>query len=201
MSANYLILDIETGGIGLDKSLLTARFEVVTPAFETVDALSLHMKPNDGIYHADGQALRTNKINLADHDIVAKTYRAAGSLLYDFLKRNAEDGKEKLIRVGHGVRMDIFHICDKLISDGSWNTFVSYQCLDTSSVAQFFKVCGLLPSYCQGSLSSLYEYYCGEIEGQIHTADFDVYMTKEILKNMVAECFLRKVVNLEQCTW
>lgn len=107
----YIALDVETGGIGLDKSLLTAYFAVMDQNMTILDELYLHTKPDDGIYQVTADALRINGINLVDHESVAITYKEAGQKLYSFLSKHSAGGQYKMIPIGHNVAFDIKFLC------------------------------------------------------------------------------------------
>lgn len=186
----FISLDVETGGIGKDKSLLTAYFMVMDEAGNKVTDLDLRIKPEDKIYHVTAEALSINKINLVSHDAEAITDREAGSRLYEFLRLVSQDGKQKLIPVGHNVKFDIDFIWEKLLSRPSWEHFVSYRVIDTASIGQFLQLAGLIPPEVSGSLGSLAKEF-QVVNPAAHTGEGDVLTTVGILKGMlrrVATC-------------
>ena len=194
----YLILDTETGGIGLDKSLLTAYFLVCSDKFKKVDDLYLFVKPDDSIYLVTGEAMGINGINLVEHDKKAITYKKAGTVLYQFLERNFGYRKERMVPVGHGMSGDLDHIFDKLIGRSTWETFVSYRRLDTSVALQFLKSCGLFPETVSGSVESLVEYFDIKRNGSLHDAKVDTELTKEVLIKLIEKV---KVLNEPPAVW
>lgn len=181
----YAILDGEMGGIGLEYSLLTMYFQVTDDEFNQLGELYLKLKPDNGIYNVCGEAMGVNKIDIFSHDYTAVTYKAGGSMLYDFLKTHSNGGKIKLVPVGHGFSGDLDHIFDKLMSRKSWETFVSYRRLDTSVALQFLKACGKFPEEVSGSLESLVNYYEIPIEGELHDAKTDVLMINQCLQRLI----------------
>jgi DNA polymerase III epsilon subunit-like protein len=181
----YLILDTETGGIGIDKSLLTSYFMVCDNNFQKVDDLYLFVKPDDGIYRVTGEAMGINKIDLVEHDKKAITYKKAGTALYQFLEKNFGYRKERMVPIGHGMSGDLDHIFDKLMSRATWETFVSYRRLDTSIVLQFLKSCGVFPDTVSGSLESLVEYFHIKRNGELHDAKVDAELTRDVLVKLV----------------
>jgi hypothetical protein len=202
----YLLpLDIETGGIGLDKSLLTLfakmvrwdgkqiRQVQVNFDYELADyELDLKIKPNDGIYRVTGTAMEINKIDLAKHDKVAITEKEAGTKTYKYLEKcykvaNAVRSEPvKLIPCGHNVAFDIRHIKECLISEGSFNQFVSYRCLDTCSMAQGLRLVGKLPENLECSLKSLGEYFGIKPEsGELHDAKYDTLLSIGVLEKLL----------------
>jgi DNA polymerase III epsilon subunit-like protein len=188
----YLFLDTETGGIGLDKSLLTACFLVTNDQLDIVDELNLCLKPNNDIYQVTAEALGINGINLVEHNKKAIKCDEAKGTVYQFLFKYSNMGARKLVPVGHGVRFDIAHVTDKLLSPKTWENFVSYRCLDTQSVAQFLiltkKIDGTKTT---GSLASLGEMfgikpsdlgYSAEI---LHDARYDTLLTRAVMQRLI----------------
>lgn len=181
----FLIFDTETGGIGLDKSLLTAYFLICDEKLEKIGDLYLHVKPDDGVYHVTGEAMGINQINLVEHDKIAIPYKKAGTMLYQFLESCYRNQKEHMVPVGHGMTGDLNHIWQSLLGQKAWESFVSYRRLDTSVALQFLKSCGLFPETVSGSLESLVEYFKIEKVGELHTAKTDTICTCEVLKRMI----------------
>ena len=182
----YLHMDCEMGGRDLKYSLLTAFFMVSDDKFNVLDKLSLALKPDDGVYIVSAQGLSVNKINIVEHDKHALPYKQAKSLLYNFLDKNSNFGKEKLTPVGHGVNGDIDHVIDKLISWGSWEKCCTYHYIDTSIVLQFLRACGKLPLHIDGSVIGLVQYFnILFTKVDWHNAEFDTLMTMLVYKKMI----------------
>jgi oligoribonuclease (3'-5' exoribonuclease) len=179
----YLHLDCEMGGRDLKYSLLTAYFLVTDDCFNPLGELSLLIKPDDDTYIVSGQGMTVNQINLQEHDKVALPYKQAKTLLFNFLKQHANGGK--LTPVGHGVKGDIEHLIDKLISEGSWEQFCTYHYIDTSVVLQFLRVCGKMPMDVDGSVGALAKHFNIDIKGDLHDACVDVETTCAILQKFV----------------
>jgi len=192
----YLHLDCEMGGRELKYSLLTAYFLATDENFNVLGDLSLQLKPDDGNYIVNGKSMAVNGIDIIQHDKVAVTYKEAKPLLYKFLQ-NICTGRSvgepltpwviRLTPVGHGVKGDIEHILDKIISEGSWEQFCTYHYIDTSVVLQFLRACGKIPQDTDGSISALSEYF--GIQGPSvynwHNAKFDTEMTMKVYEKMV----------------
>lgn len=181
---SYLVFDTETGGIGLDKSLLTLYFQVTDDNFTPIGELSLAVKPDDGIYHVTGEAMGINKINLIEHDKIAIPYKKGGTALYDFLKSNFKGKENHFVPIGHNMSGDLAHIWDKLLGRTTWESFVSYRLFDTSSVCQYLKTQKKIPATVSGSLESLITYF-GLPKGEHHNAKYDALSTLEVLKKML----------------
>jgi DNA polymerase III alpha subunit (gram-positive type) len=180
----YIVFDTETGGIGLDKSLLTLYFQVTDKDFQPVNDLSLAVKPDDGIYHVTGEAMGINKINLVEHDKIAIPYKKGGTVLYEFLKSNFKGKDNRMVPVGHNMDGDLQHIWDKLLGRATWESFVSYRRFDTSAVIQYCRAKGTLPDTCSGSLENIIEYFKLP-KGEHHNAKYDALMTLEVLKKLL----------------
>ena len=193
----YIFLDCEMGSVDLDYSLLSAYFFVTNDNFEKVDELELLVMPDDGKFIVAGEAMGVNKIDLYAHSLKAKTYKEAGTILYKWLDKLTENGKVKFVPVGHGVTGDIKFVTKYLISRGSWEKFMSYRVLDTSSTCQFLKSCGMFPDDVSGSLTSLAQYFNIPVdENKTHDAKYDTVLTFEIFKA------LREVLlNLKNKFW
>jgi DNA polymerase III epsilon subunit-like protein len=179
----YLGMDIETGGVTSDKSLLTAYFVVIDEDLKTVyGELDLKIKPSDGVYNVTAEALEVNKIDLIQHDKEAVTEDKAATMLYEFLDKHAPSGTIKLTPLGHNVAFDINFIKERLTKN--FNKFVSYRVLDTSSVCQFLKLTGKVSRDLEGSLEKLAAYF-GISLNTLHNAKDDTWLVVEILKRMV----------------
>jgi hypothetical protein len=178
----YLHIDCEMGGRELNFSLLTAYFMVTDENFKPLGELYLRVKPDDGVYIVSGQGMRVNHINLQEHDKIAIPYKQAKGLLFNFLKEHA---LVKLTPVGHGVRGDIDHVLNSLISEGSWEQFCTYHFIDTSVVLQFLRACGKMPLNTDGSVMAMANYFHIPVNGELHDAAVDAKVTCEILKNFV----------------
>jgi DNA polymerase III alpha subunit (gram-positive type) len=179
----FIGLDVETGGVTPETSLLTAYFVVLDENFNVVDELDLKLKPDNENYVVTARGLEINKINLVDHDKVAIWYAQAKTILYQFLQKNYQG--EKLIPIGHGVQFDVRRVYSTLISQGSWETFVSYRMLDTGAAAQFLRAAGVFPATVSGSLGSMVEYFGIKSKGDLHDARVDTLQTVEVLRELL----------------
>ena len=181
----YLALDVETGGIGSDKSLLTAYFSVMDQDMVTLDELYLHTKPDNGVYAVTAEALRINGINLIEHESMALPYREAGQALYSFLSKHSANGQYKLIPVGHNVSFDIKFLCEKLISENSWRHHCSYRVRDTGILGNSLMDAGRIPESISGSLGSYLEFFRVKPEGALHDAKTDATSCVRLYSKML----------------
>jgi len=185
MINRYICLDCETGGIGLDKSLLTVYFEVLDEKFNSIGSLDLKIKHD--VYNVTAEALSINNINLVEHHAIAEYKATAGKKLLDLIKKYSQNGSVKLIPVGHGVSFDLQFIWEYLLGRKTFEAYCAYRKLDTAVIAQFLKAQGKLPESVSGSLESLVEYYAidvpfDNVNEKAHEAKWDTRATIAVLK-------------------
>lgn len=186
MENKFLALDIETGGVLPDTSILTAYFEVLDSNLETKEKFYLKLKPNDDLYVITVGGMAVNKINLLEHDKVAITYSAAGQKLREFLKSwSGGDGKTKLIPIGKNIYSDIAKINDQILGAKVWEQYVTYSAIELNSIVRFLQLQKKLPNM-DSSLSGLVSHLEIKIEGTAHEADYDTKATVAVLKKLLA---------------
>lgn len=192
MKAKYLALDCEMGGIGLETSLLTVCIDKLDKDLKKIDRLYLKLKPDNGLYTVTGKGMEINGINLGAHDADPQTltYKKAATSIYQYLdsegRRKTED---KYLIIGHQVKGDVNHICDKTISNNSWQEYCSYRLLDTSVIANFFIQNDLITLSEEfgnsGSLGNLAKHFgVGEQPKAGHDAGDDVDLTVAVYKKL-----------------
>lgn len=182
----YLATDVETGGIGSDVSLLTAYVAILDENFEFVDELELALRPDDRIYHVTAEALAINKIDLIKHDKDEKTvsFGKAGELFRALIQKHSDNGKNKLIPLGHNVAFDMENLYRNVLNKKEAQNYVSYRVLDTGSTGRFLITAGLIPETVTGSLGSYVKHFNVK-EREAHTARGDVEMTVDLMKAMI----------------
>lgn len=183
----YLPMDNETGGLLDEVSLLSTYLEVVDEQFNVIDSLELFVKPNDGVYKVEAGGLEVNKINLIEHDKTAITYSDAGQKLFQFLKKNSQDGRIKLIPVGKNVQFDVFGLQRHLLGKKTMDKFVSYRLLDITAIAMGLQIKGKLPPDISLSLFSLAQYFnvYDKVTGNAHEAKYDTKVTMLVFKELL----------------
>lgn len=171
----YLSMDNETGGLDEKVCLLSTYLEVVDDTLQVIDSLELYVKPNDGVYTVEAEGLAINKIDLVEHDKIAITYSAAGQLLFNFLKKNSQDGKIRLIPLGKNVHSDVLGLQKTLLQKKNMDKFVSYRHLDITGIALSLQILGKLPAGMSLSLGSLAEHFGVHdlLQGSLHEAKYD----------------------------
>lgn len=180
----YYATDIETGGISKDTSLLTCYSAILDSQLNIIDDLYLYVKPDDNKYVVEGQGMKINGINLAEHDAKALTYKQAGTEFYKFLQKNK--GENVLKPLGHNIRFDLEKLANTIISHNSLWQFISYRTLDTGTIAGFAAELGLLPKELNAGLASLAEYFgVGKQTEFNHDARHDVMLTIGVYKGLL----------------
>lgn len=194
IKAKYLALDCEMGGIGLQYSLLTACFDLLDKDLNKIDRLYLQVKPDDGQYVLSAKGMEVNCIDIVEHDKVAIPYKKAKVLLFLFLNRggglvSSFKNEDKYTIIGHQAKGDCQQICDKILSNESWNNFCSYRILCTSAVAQFLILAQQLKLSEENkgaSLAALARHYGVKEQPKVgHNAGDDVDITVGVLNGML----------------
>jgi DNA polymerase III alpha subunit (gram-positive type) len=191
----YLAFDTETTGIDAVKNnLLTACFIVLDDNLVEIDRLNLNIKYNE--YNISVRAMEINKIDLIKHHNSRNSVdlKTARSMLLDFLRKNKKAhsnsslsyGYNLFTPIGHNVSFDINFIkgCG-LLSEYEYNSYISFNCVDTICIAQFLKLTGEIPKTQSISLVNLCSYYNIKSEGNTesyHTAEYDIVMTLHLLR-------------------
>lgn len=153
----YLIFDVETGGkTEKTSSLLSFYGIIVAENFEIIDTLSLKMRPTNGIYHIDIEALKVNKINLLEHDHEAKPIEQAAEEFKNWICRHTLNGK-KLVATAQNVWFDISFIQKYFFNNdpSAWEQYFEKRSIDTASLALWLKQLNLISSDVSCSLESL----------------------------------------------
>jgi hypothetical protein len=152
--------------------------------FNLKDELYLKLIPDDGIYHVTPDGMAVNKIDLVKLAEEAITYKEAGTALYKFLQWNRADCDEPLIPLGHNVRDDVLGLRGVIVSEGSWDNFVTRRPLDTMYIARFYQMIGKLPVD-SISLGNLMKYFGIEVEGELHDAKTDTLGSVKLYQKLV----------------
>lgn len=185
MARRYFLFDTETGGLEASKhSLLSFYGLALNQNLDVTGTIDLLIKPDDGVYHVDIEALKVNKINLLEHDKVAMRESEAGNKLWAFLwEQFSYNNEQKLIPAGHNIgRLDI-PMGEKLIGFDKWNKFFVQRTLDTGTIGQLLLCQGKIPETNKGSLVELCDHY-GIPSVGAHNAKNDVEMCRKLLVAM-----------------
>lgn len=173
----YLIIDCELTGIDLD--LITCYMGVIKDD-KLISEIYLDLIPDDGIFKVNPESMAINNIDL--RGFKGLPYKNAKPKVYEFLKKAYLDGPGKLIPLGHGVQGDIKVICNRIISEGSWGSFVSKLPIDTLYISNFMRNIGKLNSN-SISLDTLKEHF--KLQGFIpHNAKDDAHVSYIIYQEL-----------------
>lgn len=181
-----LAFDTETGGLDpKEADLLTAYFEVIDQDYNTLDSLSLTVKPDgEALIKAHPKALEVNRIVISEHVQKAIPYSEARGKLLRFLSKHSSL-KNKLTPMAHNISFDLGFVNTYLLGKKEWDQYVSYHTLDTGTLATALKFWGAIPGDYKLSLGSLAEFFKVKLTSQAaHIAEGDVKAMIEIFKNM-----------------
>lgn len=180
----YVAMDVESGGLTTDCSLLTAYLGIFDRDFNQLNELEFAVKPDNGIYHVTARALEVNKIDLIKHDASAISMSLAGHKLREFLIPHSDNGKNKLTPLGHNVPFDVKFLGDTVLNKKTLDNYMTYRVFDTGVLAAVLKHLGRLPEALPGSLESLVTHY-GITPDAFHTAKGDTLMAVAVAKAML----------------
>lgn len=189
LPTKYVALDVETGGIEKDTSLLTAYFGIYDADLNLIEDLYLRLKPDApkgkrSKYVLTAEGMDVNGINIVDHEARAVTMKKGGQQLYQLLSKHGSGGNP-LVPLGHNIYFDILGITERgLIGKGTWETFCSYRVVDTASIGRFLIEAGILPRMVYGSLGEYAKFFGISIQGQ-HDAERDVQITVGVYENFL----------------
>lgn len=144
MTAYYLFLDTETGGLDPENnSLLTASFLITDKDGNEHSHLDLYLRPNDGVYQVTPAALRLNRLDLTDQEGVitySEGYRALESFLGTF---TATIEGSYLVPVGWNTPFDLEFIYKQIVPKQTFQKWLkSYKSIDLAAVWLYLKVIG-----------------------------------------------------------
>lgn len=184
----YFVFDTETGGIKKETSLLSLYGIAVDSNYKKIKDIELYIKPNNGIYNVEIEALELNKINLIEHNKKAISADEASFMFKDWICSLSLSGT-KIIPVGLKVKFDIKFAKQHLMPE--WRKYFSVRTLDIDNILIFLQQSNVLPFNIPGigergkTLSSLANYFNIPIDAErSHTAKYDTELTLEILKKM-----------------
>lgn len=179
--SKYISFDTETSGLDPTKcNLLTVCFIVLDSELNEIDRLNISLKQVN--YYINVEALKVNRINLIKHHDSSIDIMDARNKLHNFL--NKYKTQYSLIPIGHNIKFDISFIKSSgLLIENEYLKYISFNSIDTISIAQFLKLSGKLPKQQSVSLINLCKYAkINQRENDEHTAEYDTEMTIKLLK-------------------
>lgn len=181
MDNKYIAFDCETTGLDNNCNLLTVSFVILDSCLNEKKCLNLSLKQNNG-YFVYPEALEINKINIIKHHNTSLDLIDARKHLLRFLDANKSN--TKLIPIGHNIQFDIKHIKKSgLLKEEEYSKYITPNCLDTISIAQFLKLIGKLNPKQSLSLVNLCSSCKLKRNEQLeHSSEYDIKMTIKLLK-------------------
>ena len=177
----YFLFDTETGGIRKEMSLLTLYGHILDDNLNILDTIDLKIKPDDGVYHVNAQGLEINRINIVEHDRIAKPLSEVKTRFKNYICGWSLN--LKLTPIGHNVRFDVKFVKTHLLED--WDRYFDRRHIDTASVGKFLALSGIVPKLKTYSLSEMAQALMIEVnEDSRHEAKFDADLTLNVLRNM-----------------
>lgn len=136
---DYLVLDIETGGLSPEKASLLQIGVVFVKNGDIVYESEFNIKSDS--YKVTPGAMAVNKLDLVK-------IHATGVTIDDFYETIAEMkgkifGKDKPTVLGHNVAFDLSFI-HYYVGKERWENLFSYRTLDTATIARFLTDAGIL---------------------------------------------------------
>jgi DNA polymerase III alpha subunit (gram-positive type) len=177
----YFLFDTETGGIRKEMSLLTLYGHILDDNLNILDTIDLKIKPDDGVYHVNAQGLEINKINIVEHDRIAKPLSEVKTRFKNYICGWSLN--QKLTPIGHNVRFDVKFVKTHLLED--WDRYFDRRHIDTASIGKFLALSGIVPKLKTYSLSEMAKALMIDVnEDSRHEARFDADLTLNVLRNM-----------------
>jgi DNA polymerase III alpha subunit (gram-positive type) len=175
----YFCVDIETGGLSTNTSLLSVYGIVVDENLKEIDSIDLKLKPDDYVFMVDASALAVNKIDLVSHAKSAVTYSTANEKLSKFLGQYAAKyGKMALIGQNF-INFDLPFIEQYILPNIS--EFFKREFFDTRTIGLFLRDIGVLPASNVCSLADQLKFFFPELEFDgHHNAEWDARQTLKL---------------------
>lgn len=177
----YFLFDTETGGVRKEMSLLTLYGHILDENLNILDTIDLKIKPDDGVYHLHAQGLEVNRINILEHDKVAKPISEVKTRFKNYICGWSLN--QKLTPIGHNVRFDVKFLKTHLLED--WDRYFDRRHIDTASIGKFLALTGIVPKLNTYSLSEMASAMLIDVdESKRHEASYDADLTLKVLQNM-----------------
>jgi DNA polymerase III subunit epsilon len=156
MSARYLVLDTETGGLDANQHSLLSIGLVVSEAHQIVDQLEILIRHEP--YIVSGGGMKVNRIDLASHHETAQEPEQAIQTLETFCTRHFGDASITLI--GHNIAFDRAFLGTFLERQGrNLEPRFHHRTIDTHAIAAALIQAGKLPKTLRPSSDGLFTHF------------------------------------------
>lgn len=185
--ARLFIIDTETGGIDPQTHSILSLAGVVWADGEIQAEFDVQIA--EPLLSVTAQAMKINRINLADHAATAVTPAVAAKRLATFLRKHFRGELKsgaKVALAGHNVGFDIGflkRLCR--MSEVSFEELFSHRSLDTSSILRFMALAGRADLGGAGLEEALQRFGVVVPEPQRHTALGDARATAALLSELI----------------
>jgi hypothetical protein len=193
----YVLIDTETGGTDPSvHSLLSVCLMLVSISpteIKALDSIYLETKPANRNYVVEAGGLEVNKINLVEHDKIAKPYKSVSlnlsRWLHETIPLTGYSFGQRYQYLGWAPEFDVLamktHIYDTATDRGGLSgRMFSRATLDVKSIALLHQSLGLLPPGLNISLVDVAKHFNLDVS-KAHNSKWDCYLTLEVLKNLV----------------
>jgi len=183
----YFFYDTETGGLDETKvSILSLSCIVANEELNVVDELDFFIKPTDGVYRVQANAMKVNKIDLVEHDLKAVTDCFVIRDLCEYF--HMTNTALPITVVTHNGDLDRRFLKQMLNNNGyEYDNFFFKRSIDTCATGMLLKNVGIIPADNDCSLVQLFNhFYPNEAETLkvAHSAKTDTRMTLAVFKAM-----------------
>lgn len=178
-----LLIDTETTGFNPEKHQLLEVGILILEQGEVINTLELKIKHKE--YLVTQGAMKTNKINLIEHEEEAVELEEAAKEIINFLEYNF-NGEHYLI-IGQNVNFDIKFIEKLFLSTGrikDFRKFVGYRTLDIMQLFLIKNIEGKVKAEKQ-DLDYILNTLNIEIPVDRHSALTDCFLEYEVLKKLL----------------
>ncbi len=186
--ARLFVIDTETGGIDPQTHSILS-FAGVVWADGKVQA-EFDVPIAEPLFSVTAQAMKVNRINLADHAATAVAPTVAAKRLATFLRKHFREELKsgaKVALAGHNVGFDIGFLKRLCRLGGiSFDEMFSHRSLDTASILRFVALAGRAPLQGAGLDEALAHFGVAVPGPSRHTALGDALGTAELLNCLIA---------------
>jgi DNA polymerase III alpha subunit (gram-positive type) len=179
---NAIFVDTETGGLDPTKHSLLSFGALFIKNGVPVDEHEWFIAPDNGLYRVTADAMKINKIDLAEHQEKAKDRYTIMRQFIDVMFKSTV-GYQRPFLAGHNIQFDKAFLKEQLLPDAVFEA-MSHRMIDTCSIARVLVDAGLIPEEAHSS-QGLIDFFKIEVKGQRHSALSDAWVAWDLYQAMV----------------